>query len=221
MPRIVSTLVGVALLTCSGRADWQRDFPVDLKALATSGTSPYFPLRPGAAQILEYDTRKLVITVLHQTRMVDGVETRVVEERETEGETLIEISRNFFALDPATRNLYYFGEEVDHFRDGRVADHEGSWLAGEAGARFGLFLPGDPHPGYRFYQEQAPGIALDRAEILELGLVWGSDAGRFNGCIRLRETTPLEPGAREEKVYCPGIGLVQDGDLKLTGFTAP
>jgi hypothetical protein len=40
----------------------------------------------------------LVITVLNETKVVDGIETRVVEERESEDGELVEISRNYFAV---------------------------------------------------------------------------------------------------------------------------
>jgi hypothetical protein len=41
-------------------------------------------------------------------------------------------------------------------------------------------------------------------------------AGSFSSVLRIEETTPLEPGNREYKLYAPGIGLVQDGALVLT-----
>jgi hypothetical protein len=41
---------------------------------------------------------ELTITVLNETREVKGTETRVIEERETFGGELVEISRNFFAI---------------------------------------------------------------------------------------------------------------------------
>ncbi len=56
---------------------------------------------------------QLIMTVLNETKIVDGVETRVVEERETEGGNLVEVSRNFFAICSPTNNAIYFGEEVD------------------------------------------------------------------------------------------------------------
>jgi hypothetical protein len=31
----------------------------------------------------------------------------------------------------------------------------------------------------------------------------------------VEETTPLEPGVGDYKVFAPGIGIVQDGSLKL------
>lgn len=39
--------------------------------------------------------------------------------------------------------------------------------------------------------------------------------GVFEGCLRTKETSPLEPLVKEYKVYAPGIGLVKDGSLAL------
>ncbi len=43
-------------------------------------------------------------------------------------------------------------------------------------------------------------------------------AGEFTNCLKVEETTPLEPRTREFKYYAPGIGLVQSGSLKLVKF---
>ena len=40
--------------------------------------------------------------------------------------------------------------------------------------------------------------------------------GDFSNCLKVKETSPLEPGVCENKIYAPGIGLVQDGPLQLT-----
>jgi hypothetical protein len=152
--------------------------------------------------------------VLEETRRVDGVETRVVEERETIGGKVVEVSRNFFAISKRTNDVFYFGEEVDDYDEGVLVGHSGAWISGEKGARFGLLIPGRPLLGARYYQEIAPGVAMDRAEVIELGATFVAPAGTFSGCLVTEETTPLESG-RERKVYAPGIGLVKDGPLKL------
>ena len=41
------------------------------------------------------------------------------------------------------------------------------------------------------------------------------NVGEFKNVLKVRETTPLETGASEFKYYAAGIGLVQDGSLKL------
>ena len=202
--------------------DWARDFPVEAGELASTGRNPYFILEPGYTLVLEGKGERLVVTVLDETRRIGGVETRVVEERETKSGKLVEVSRNYFAIRPATGDVYYFGEEVDKYKDGRITGHGGAWLAGAGGARHGLMMPGAPVLGARFYQEVAPGVAMDRVEIVGLEESLDTPAGAFT-TLKVFETTPLEPWARGHKYYAPGVGLVRDGDLSLVkyGSVAP
>jgi hypothetical protein len=185
--------------------DWTREFGIDKADLASAGRNPYFILEPGYRLILEHGAERLVISVLPATRIVDGVETRVVEERETNGGKLVEVSRNFYAVSRRTNGVFYFGEEVDMYKNDRISGHEGSWLSGVGGARFGLMMPGTALLGARYYQELAPKLAMDRAEIVRAA----------GDTVRVEETTPLEPGHREYKIYSAGTGLIQDGDLRL------
>jgi hypothetical protein len=46
-----------------------------------------------------------------------------------------------------TGDVYYFGDDVNNYKDGKVINHESAWHAGEKGARFGLMIPGKP-PGH-------------------------------------------------------------------------
>lgn len=144
--------------------------------------------------------------------------TRVVEEREWQDGELIEVSRNFFAICPTTRDAFYFGEEVDDVKDGQVVGHAGAWLAGTNGARAGLIMPGDPKVGMKYYQEIAPDIAMDRATVLSLDETFETPAGVFSNSLRTQEGTPLNTDEKEFKTYAPGIGLVQDQGLLLTGY---
>jgi hypothetical protein len=63
----------------------------------------------------------LTITVLKETKLVDGVETQVVEEKETANGQVTEISRNYFAFSRKTSDVLYFGEDVDNYRDGKTS----------------------------------------------------------------------------------------------------
>jgi hypothetical protein len=196
------------------QGSWTADFPVEKGELVSSGRNPYFILEPGYFLVLAGDDEQLTITVLAETRKVAGVETRVVEERETKGGKLAEVSRNFFAISKRTGDVFYFGEEVDIYEDGKLVSHEGAWLVGEKGAKFGLMMPARPALHARYYQEIAPKVAMDRAENVSLTETVKTPAGEFKNCLKVEETTPLEPG-KEDKYYAPGIGLIQDGSLKL------
>jgi hypothetical protein len=184
---------------------------------ASHGRNPYFVLEPGyvlefAGEEHDKDVR-LVITVLDETKVVDGVETRVVEERESGDGELSEVSRNYYAFSKKDKGVYYFGEDVDEYEDGKVAKHGGSWRAGENGARFGLMMPGMPTVGMRWYQELAPGVAMDRSEALTLAEPVVVEGVTVN-CLRTKETSGVEKGV-EYKCYAPLIGLVRDGPCKL------
>jgi len=213
---IIAGGIAVLMLGAPLRAEtWTTEFPIDKQELASTGRNPYFVLEPGHYLVLRGGDVELTITVLTETKMVDGVQTRVVEERETKAGKLFEISRNYFAISKRTNDVFYFGEDVDMYKGGKVVSHEGAWLSGVKGARFGLFIPGQPSVNARYYQEVAPGVAMDRAEIISLTDTVTTPAGEFKNCLRLKETTPLEPGVTGYKHYAPGIGMVQDGALKL------
>ncbi len=143
------------------------------------------------------------------------------KERETNKGKLAEVSRNYFTFDKATGNIYYFGEDVDTFDvKGNITGHEGSWLAGVNEARFGLMMPGQPKVGARYYQEVAPGVATDRAEVVSLTKKVKVPAGTFKDCLTTKESSSLEKGV-EEKVCAPGVGLLRDGGFKLVKVEKP
>ena len=197
---------------------WTTNFSVKKEDLASTGRNRYFILEPGFQQVFEGGKERLVITVLDQTKTVDGVETRVVEERETKDGKPVEVSRNYFAISKRTGDVFYFGEDVDIYQNGKVINHEGAWLAGVNGARFGLMMPGKIALKAKYYQEIAPGVAMDRVEIVGTNETVKTGAGEFKGCLKVQETTPLEPGVKEYKYYAAEIGLVQDGSLKLVKY---
>ena len=193
---------------------WTTDFEIERDQLTSSGRNPYFVLDPGYTLRLADATDTLIITVLATTKVVDGIETRIVEERESSRGRLVEVSRNFYAISRRTSSVYYFGEEVDMYQYGRITSHEGAWLAGVKGARLGLMMPGLPLVGGKYYQEMAPGTAMDRAEILGASETLRVPAGEFRNVLRTLESSALEPG-KEPKLYGPNVGLLQDGSMKL------
>jgi hypothetical protein len=196
-----------------GKQDWRRTFPVDKATLSDTGRNTYLILEPGYRLFYQHGQDTLTVTVLDE-KVVDGVKTRVVEERETNEGQLTEVSRNYFAVDRVTGDIYYFGEDVDTYRNGKVTGHEGAWLAGVNGARFGLMMPGRPVVADRYFQELAPKVAMDRAEIVSLSEEVNVPAGTFKNCLRTHESSALEAGA-EDKWYAPGVGLVKDADFVL------
>jgi hypothetical protein len=215
-------------------SDFTDEFPLEDCYFKPWGGNPYFSLKPGRQLYLsnlrcvdagECDEleevwitvtsslKKIRLPLDHSSRYVW---TRVVEERETADGELAEVSRNFFADCWPTHDVYYFGEEVDDYEDGEIVGHSGAWLTGKHGAMPGIIMPESGFIlGSRYFQEVAPGVALDRAEHVATGEEVEVPAGVFEDCIEVTETTPLNPDEESTKVYCRGIGLVIDDDLEL------
>jgi hypothetical protein len=203
-----------------GSAQWRDKFNVDKANFVNVGTNPYFILEPGYTLKLKGEGASLTIKVLGETKLVDGVQTRIVEEREEKNGQPIEISRNYFAIDKKTLDLYYFGEDVDMYKDGKVTGHEGSWLAGKDGAKFGLMMPGKPKVGDKYYQEMAPGKAMDRAEIVSVNVELKTPAGTFKNCVQTRDTSAIESDV-SEKIFAPSVGQVKDDEFELAEIIKP
>ena len=156
--------------------------------------------------------------MLNETKVIDGVETRVVEDREMKNGQIIELTRDYYAIDSVTNDVYYFGEDVDTYRNGKVVGYEGAWLSGVKSAKFGLMTPGQPKVGKRFYQEHAPGVGMDRAEIVSASERISTPAGTFEKCIHTLETSALETNMADHKWYAAGVGAVKDGKMVLVKY---
>lgn len=104
------------------------------------------------------------------------------------------------------------------YKGGKVDNHKGAWLVGKNGAKAGLMMPGKPRMGMKYYQEIAPGVAMDRAEIIKVDDVLETPAGSFSKYLLTKEGTALNLFEREFKTYAPGIGLIQDEKLLLTKY---
>jgi len=192
--------------------------------------NPYFPLRPNFQSILEGDEDgteiRAEITVTRMSKVipleVDGVikmvRTRIVEERESEDGELVEVSRNFFVRCKETNDVFYFGEEVDDYEDGEIVGHEGAWEVGIDGAMPGIIMPGRFLLGARYFQEVAPGVALDRSKHVDMGLELETEAGEFSDCVAALDSSALTPGDEDLKIYCPGVGITVDADLELIEY---
>lgn len=186
----------------------------------------YFPLEPGTTFTYKGETpdgcEVVVTTVTSDTRTIAGVTTRVVHDSAYEGATcttnpaaLVEDTLDYYAQDNRG-NVWYFGEDTYHCPIGTCDRGSGSWIAGEdpANAVPGTIMLAQPRSGDTYFQEQAPGVAMDQATVKGLGVtvvLKRDDAfppGTFTNCIVTKEFSTLENGANEQKSYCTGIGNV-------------
>lgn len=212
---LVATVAGGSMRGAGQSASaWRDRFDVNKADLLPTGTNSYIKMQPGRILKLTHGKDTLTVTILPGTEVIDGVTTGVLEERETKNGKVVEVSRNFMATHTTTGDVYYFGEDVDNYKNGKITNHESAWRAGTNGARFGLMIPAKPTVGDKFYQEVAPKVAMDRVEVVSTNETVKTAAGTFEHCVHLRETTPLEHGV-SHKYYATGIGIIKDDEFEL------
>jgi hypothetical protein len=202
---------------------------IDRAAYTTRITNPYFPLSLVPLTVFEGTERnrrtgKTVKTrdknrVLTKHGRVAGVAVTIVNVTEYANGKLAEHTLDYYAQ-RRDGSVWYFGERVDEYENGKIVGHGGEWLAGKGKAKPGLFMPIKPKVGQEFEQERAPGIAEDRSKVVAAGLKVKVPAGTFDNCIRTKDFSPLDK-ATEFKFYCAGIGLVREGKSKLARYRRP
>ncbi|HXH82659.1 MAG TPA: hypothetical protein VNN07_06995 [Candidatus Tectomicrobia bacterium] len=172
--------------------------------------NPWFPLAPGTRYeyrgVKDGRPAREVVTVTRRTTTIEGVRCTTVDDRLYVDGRLAERTTDWYAQDRAG-NVWYFGEDTAELdRTGRVTSRSGSWRAGARGARAGIVMPARPRIGQRGQEEFLEGEAEDRFRVLAvLDTVLGRRAA---SALLVEETTPLEPGVVDHKLYVRGVGLV-------------
>ena len=239
MPRRARTLLGVAALAVAviglvpasagagaaascqlprfgpGRSYHPRIDPADF---SPDVTNPWFPLTPGRTLVYTgtKDGQKALdlFAATSRTRMVDGVRTRVVEDRLYLSNVLEERTSDYYAQDRCG-NVWYFGEDTAVLdRHGNVVDTEGTWHAGVDGAQPGVFMQAHPQLGRRFRQEWYEGHAEDVFKVIDRSAAIAVPAGSVRHALRTAERTALEPEVLDNKYYVRGIGEVAELSVK-------
>jgi hypothetical protein len=180
-------------------------------------TNEWFPLAPSTTYVYTgvKDKRAVrdVMTVTGRTFTIAGVACAVVEDRlyEKSGR-VIERTTDWYTQDKKG-NVWYYGEKTAELgKNGRVLSTEGSWRAGVDGAKPGIFMPAHPNVGQSFRQEFYKGHAEDHFRVLPLlGSVFPPST---KNALWTQETTPLEPGVLDHKLYVRGIGMVLEHTVK-------
>ncbi|MDQ1519746.1 MAG: hypothetical protein QOI55_819 [Actinomycetota bacterium] len=180
--------------------------------------NPYYPLKPGRTLVYtgtKDGERALNIVVpTRRTRVIDGVETRVVEDRLYLNNVLEERTSDYYTQDKCG-NVWYFGEDTATLdAHGNVVDTSGSFHAGVDGAQPGVFMQAAPELGRRFRQEWFKGEAEDTFKAIDLSTGVTVPAGTFRHALRTEEKTALEPAVVDNKVYVRGIGEVIEKSVK-------
>jgi len=131
----------------------------------------------------------------------------VIRDTVTEKGELIEVTDDWYAQDRAG-NIWYLGEYVTNYENGKVTDHDGSFEAGVDGAEAGVAMPADPKAGMTYRQEYYKGEAEDKAGVVSVGLEQVEvPFGFYNKDVLMtRDLVPTEPKVQELKFYARGVG---------------
>ena len=203
----------------SGPPATARDFDVRNFSHPTRIDNPWTPLRPGTQYVFEgaanrghgREPHQVITTITDLTKVIDGVRSVVIWERDINEGRLLEGELAFQAQDD-DGNVWNLGEYPEEWSDGRVEGAPDTWIAGIAGASGGIMMRAAPRPGTPSYRQGfAPAIEFaDRAKVLRTGLRDCVPLRCFTHVLLTDETNPNEPGdGHQHKFYAPGIGPIR------------
>lgn len=197
-----------------------RHYDRALFRVAEVVSNAWFPLRPGTRLFYKgssledgerlHHTVDVVVTDL--VKVVDGVPSRVVFERDyTEGE-LVETELALFATD-RHGNVWHTGEYPEEYEEGKFVKAP-AWVHGLVGACAGITIPGQPRLGTRDYaQGYAPPPInwVDRGRVFRTGDRTCVPAACYEDVVVIEEFETDVPEAFQDKYYARGVGVVRVG----------
>lgn len=175
--------------------------------------NPWYPLLPGTTWIYEGTSdgvaERIVVEVLDQRRTVMGIEATVVRDTVEADGQVVEDTYDWYAQD-SEGNVWYLGEEVKDYEDGKLVSTKGSWEAGVDGALPGIVMPAQPVTGDAYRQEFLPGEAEDMFEILATDDRDDAGGTIYGPVVTTEDWNPLDPEMVEHKHYAEGIGMTSE-----------
>jgi len=179
-------------------------------------TNPYLPLSETPRVELRGEDDGAALRVVRALQdetepfMVDGeqVDAAVVEDRAYEDGELKEIALDYYAqADDGT--VYYMGEDVDNYENGKVANHDGAFRYGEDTNNLGVAMPADPAPGDEFKFEDVPGVGSEDNTVTTVGEP-ASVGGTTHDDVVAVDGYVLPDKEDETKYYARDIGLIRE-----------
>lgn len=211
--------VGLVLArSADGELSLARRLPQDAESAAmetfsdsTTVDNPYFGVTGVDYRLYlgedEGEPLRIEVAPTGETKAIDWeggtTETLVSQFIATSERDLLEIAVDWFAQDDRG-NVWYFGEDVFNYEEGRIANMGGTWLAGKDGPP-GLIMPGEPALGQRFNPENIPGLVFESVEVEEVDGTFTLPTGeQLTDVLLLHEV--LDDGSEEFKEYAAGYG---------------
>ncbi len=177
----------------------------------------YYSLKPGTIMTYkgtdeEGNSIRDISTVTNDTKEIQGIPTRVVNDTVFVEGKLGETTNDWYAQDDKG-NVWYMGEDTTDFTN-KKNPHEGSWESGVNGAKGGIIMLAEPKVGMTYDQEFAKDVAEDKATVLSLGNNVTVPYGSYSNVIKTKEFSGLEPDVVEQKYYADSVGDIKEKTLK-------
>ena len=119
-------------------------------------------------------------------------------------------------------SVWYFGEDVFNFEDGKVADTKGTWMASET-TPAAMIMPAKPAVGNVYRPENVPEVVFEEVRVEKVNQTIPGPRGEISGAIEVMELHM--DGTREGKVFAPGYGEFSTGtaggDLEAVSLASP
>lgn len=155
--------------------------------------------------------RTVTHTVTGLTKVVDGVKTQVLWDRDYADGELVESELAFFAQSNSG-DVWLFGEYPEEFENGEFIGAPNTFLSGVSGAQAGLAMQAEPRTGTPSYvQAHAPAVQfLDCGGVVQENQSACVPTGCYDDVLVIDEHNPLEPAVgHQQKFYSAGTGLVK------------
>jgi hypothetical protein len=119
-------------------------------------------------------------------------------------------------------SVWYFGEDVSNFENGKVADTKGTWVASDK-TPAAMIMPAKPAVGNVYRPENAPEVVFEEVRVQKVDKTVAGPSGNVSGAIEVMELHM--DGTREGKVFAPGYGEFSTGnpggDLEAVSLAVP
>ncbi len=163
---------------------------------------------------------RVVRTNLSRTKTFDyrgqKIDALVQRDQETEDGQLVERTFDYFAQSDSG-DVYYLGEDVNTYENGKLKGHGGAWLLGRETDTPGVLMPANPKVGGpAFVSEDVPGITHETDHVVAAKKQVDVGGRTYPNVIRVREDTKPPPET-EYKLYSRGTGVIseENGVLNL------
>ena len=180
----------------------------------------WFPLKPGMQFTTDGTVKsaegttahKVVHTVTGLTKVIDGVNTLVMWDRDYSDGELAESELAFFAQSKDD-DVWLFGEYPEEYENGEFVGAPSTFISGIAKAQAGIAMQGHPRTGTPAYvQAYAPKVDfLDCGDVIETNRHVCVPTGCYDDVLVIDEFNPLDPpsAGHQRKYYSAGTGLVR------------